>query len=173
MQRRTLLLALAASPSLAATPSPGGAPRVEPWVHAYAAFGEPKYARGYDHFDYVNPNAPKGGTLQLRNPDLRTSFDKLNYYTIKGNAPAGIAIFVVETLAFLSADETQTMYGLLAEEMLVTADRGAVTFRRARRPAHRRRRPYRAARDAQAHAGRVPGSVRLGEPAHDRGTDRR
>lgn len=99
------------------------------WVYAYAAFGDPKYPRGFDHFDYLNAAAPKGGTLYLANPDRRTSFDKLNYYTIKGNAPAGVALFMIETLAFLAADEAQTMYGLLAEEMLVAPDKGSITFR--------------------------------------------
>jgi microcin C transport system substrate-binding protein len=112
---------VADSPTAAATQ--GG------WVRAYAAFGEPKYPRGFDHFEYLNPNAPKGGTLYLANPDRRTSFDKLNYYTVKGNAPAGIALFMIETLAFLGADESQTMYGLLAEEMLVASDKSAITFR--------------------------------------------
>ena len=65
----------------------------------------------------------------MPNPDRRTSFDKLNYYTVKGNAPAGVAIFMIETLAFLGADESQTMYGLLAEEMLVAPDKSSITFR--------------------------------------------
>ena len=98
------------------------------WVHAYAAFGAPKYPRGFSHFDYLNPDAPKGGTLYLRNPDRRTSFDKLNYFTVKGNAPAGVALFMIETLAFLGADETRTMYGLLADRMQVAADRSSITF---------------------------------------------
>src|SRR5689334_279569 len=62
------------------------------WRHAYAAYGEPKYTRGFDHFDYVNPAAPKGGVLRLSNPDRRSSFDKFNPYTIKGNAPAALDI---------------------------------------------------------------------------------
>src|SRR5262245_34714194 len=95
------------------------------WVHAYAAFGAPKYPRGYTHFEYMNPGAPKGGTLYLPNSDRRTAFDKLNYFTIRGDAPVGVGIFMLETLAFLSADEAQTMYGLLAEEMQVAADRSA------------------------------------------------
>jgi len=99
------------------------------WSHAYAAFGSPKYPRGFTHFEYLNPDAPKGGTLYLPHPDRRTSFDKLNFYTVKGNAPAGVGIFMIETLAFLAADEAQTMYGLLAEEMLVAPDKGSITFR--------------------------------------------
>ena len=138
MRRREVLslAALAASPTLAATataPDDGVAPAgVVPsgtWVHAYAAFGEPKYPRGFDHFEYLNPGAPKGGTLYLPNSDRRTSFDKLNYFTIRGDAPAGVAIYMIETLAFLGGDEPQTMYGLLAEEMLVAADKSAILFR--------------------------------------------
>src|SRR6185312_6331637 len=64
------------------------------WVHAYATYGAPKYPRGFAHFDYVNPDAPKGGTLYLRNPDRRTSFDKFNPFTVKGNSPAGVMIFM-------------------------------------------------------------------------------
>ena len=47
-----------------------------------AAYGEPKYPRDFRHFDYVNPDAPKGGTLYLPNPDRRQSFDKYNTFTI-------------------------------------------------------------------------------------------
>jgi peptide/nickel transport system substrate-binding protein/microcin C transport system substrate-binding protein len=99
------------------------------WVHAYAAFGEPKYARDFGHFEYADPKAPKGGTLRLKNPDRRTSFDKYNPFTTRGNSPGGLVILAFETLAVLSADEPQTMYGLLAEEMLVAPDKSTVTFR--------------------------------------------
>ena len=99
------------------------------WVHAIATFGEPKYPRGFTHFDYVNPDAPKGGVLHLGNPDRRTSFDKFNQFTVKGNAPAGVMIFMFETLAAMSGDELSTMYGLLAEEMQVAPDKSWITFR--------------------------------------------
>ena len=99
------------------------------WVHAYAAFGEPKYRRDFSHFEYANPQAPKGGTLYLKNPDRRTSFDKFNSFTVKGSAPAGLMNFMFESLAIESGDEPQTIYGLLAEEMLVAADKSAVSFR--------------------------------------------
>ena len=118
--RSTTPAAPAASPAAAV---------VGTWTHAYASFGQPKYARGFDHFEYVNPAAPKGGTLYLGPPDRRTSFDKFNYYTTKGNAPAGLNIFMLEPLAVLSGDEPQTMYGLLAEEMLVAPDKSSITFR--------------------------------------------
>jgi len=135
----SLAALLAGSVAFAATriPAPAPAPAASAaapaaetgWVHAYAAFGAPKYPRDFTHFEYLNPEAPKGGTLYLPNPDRRTAFDKLNYYTLKGNAPAGVALFMIETLAYLGADEAQTMYGLLAEEMLVAPDKSSITFR--------------------------------------------
>jgi microcin C transport system substrate-binding protein len=46
----------------------------ERWVHGFAAYGPPKYGPGFKHFDYVNPDAPKGGTLKLKNPDRKHQF---------------------------------------------------------------------------------------------------
>ncbi len=113
----------------AATAASSAAPAASTWIHAYAAFGAPKYPRGFDHFDYVNPAAPKGGTVFLPNPDRRTAFDKFNPFTVRGAAPAGLELFMLETLAITSADEPMTMYGLLAEEMLVAPDKSSITFR--------------------------------------------
>jgi len=122
-----LLLGLAAA-QLAQADSPAPA-AVPSWVHAYAAFGLPKYPSGFAHFDYADPNAPKGGTINLRNPDRRSSFDKFNPFTTKGNAPAGLGIFMFESLAVLGSDELQTMYGLLAEAIAVAPDKSAISFR--------------------------------------------
>jgi microcin C transport system substrate-binding protein len=113
----------------AQTAAPAAAAAAGAWVHGYAVFGAPKYARDFHHFEYVNPDAPKGGTIYLANPDRRTSFDKFNDFTVKGNAPAGIVNFMLEPLTVRSADEPLTMYGLLAEEMLIAPDKSAITFR--------------------------------------------
>ena len=67
--------------------------------------------------------------LRLRNPDRRTSFDKYNPWTVRGNAPAGVLIWMVEGLAHMSQDEPMTMYGLLAEALLVEPDFSAVSLR--------------------------------------------
>jgi microcin C transport system substrate-binding protein len=99
------------------------------WSHAYASFGEPKYPLGFAHFDYANPDAPKGGALHLRNPDRRTNFDKFNDFTLQGNAPAGLTLLMLESLAVRSGDEPQTMYGLLAEAMSVAPDKSSISFR--------------------------------------------
>ena len=99
------------------------------WVHAFAAYGPPAKGSDFTHFDYVNPQAPKGGTLRLKNPDRRSSFDKFNPWTTRGNAPAGVLIWMVETLGHLAQDEPMTVYGLLAEAMNVAPDFGSVDFR--------------------------------------------
>ncbi|MCW5609570.1 MAG: ABC transporter substrate-binding protein [Rubrivivax sp.] len=118
----------------AAPPSPNGAPDdgedfTGRWVHAFAAYGPPKYGPDFRHFDYVDPDAPKGGTLRLKNPDRRTSFDKFNPWTTRGNAPAGVLIWMVEGLGHLGQDEPLTIYGLLAEAINVAPDFGSVLFR--------------------------------------------
>ena len=99
------------------------------WEHALSAYQPPKYAKDFHHFEYVNPVAPKGGLLRLGNPDRRTSIDKLNPYTIKGVAPAGLAMFMFEHLGTFSMDEPQAMYGLLAESMLVAPDLSSISFK--------------------------------------------
>ncbi len=126
--------ALAGTATATATAAPAASTDVQiaaeaGWMHAHAAFGAPKYPRGFDHFAYVDPAAPKGGTLYLANPDRRTAFDKFNPFTVRGAAPAGLEIFMLETLCTSSADEPMTMYGLLAEEMLIAPDKSAITFR--------------------------------------------
>ena len=123
-----VVTALADSHAWAEASAADGA-QVPLWTHAYAAFGKPKYPPGFSHFDYVNPDAPKGGTINLRNPDRRSSFDKFNPFTTKGNAPAGMSIFMFESLTVLGSDELQTMYGLLAEAIAVAPDKSSISFR--------------------------------------------
>jgi microcin C transport system substrate-binding protein len=98
-------------------------------AHAFALYDTPKYPAGFSHFDYVNPDAPKGGELYLANPDRRTSFDKFNPFSMKGVAAAGVAALMFETLATGSMDETATMYGLLADDMVLAPDRMSMSFR--------------------------------------------
>ena len=91
-------------------------------------YGKPKYVDGFAHFDYVNPNAPRGGTLTLPNPGQRTSFDKFNPFTLRGVTAPGIEL-MFESLAEGSADEVSSIYGLLAEDIAVAPDHQSVTFR--------------------------------------------
>jgi microcin C transport system substrate-binding protein len=118
-----------AAPAAAAAALPKAAVETGAWVHALSAYVPPKYPPDFRSFDYVNPDAPQGGTLRLGNPDRRSSFDKLNPFTVKGNSPAGVTIFMFESLAILSMDEPSAMYGLLAEAMKVEPDLSAISFR--------------------------------------------
>lgn len=95
---------------------------------AFSLYDTPKYPAGFTHFDYVNPDAPKGGELYLANPDRRTSFDKFNPFSMKGVAAAGVGNLMFETLAVGSMDEVATMYGLLADDMVLAPDRMSMTF---------------------------------------------
>ena len=127
---RTLLVSLLACVLVLWQPSArAAAVATGTWEHGLAAYVAPKYPRGFTHFDYVNPDAPKGGVLKLPNPDRRSSFDKYNPFTVKGVAPAAMTMFVFETLAFTSMDEPNTFYGLIAEEMLVAPDLSSISFR--------------------------------------------
>ncbi|TMH86068.1 MAG: ABC transporter substrate-binding protein [Betaproteobacteria bacterium] len=98
-------------------------------AHAYAQFGDIKYPRGFPHFEWVNPNAPKGGELDLVAALRITNFDKYNPFTLKGTSPPGLGNLVFETLLTPTLDEPTTAYGLLAEDIEVAADGLAVTFR--------------------------------------------
>jgi microcin C transport system substrate-binding protein len=98
-------------------------------AHAYAQFGDIKYPRGFSHFEWVNPNAPKGGELELVPPLRITNFDKFNPFTLKGTAAPGLAALVFESLLTATLDEPTTAYGLLAEDIEVAQDKLAVTFR--------------------------------------------
>lgn len=87
--------------------------------HGMSVFGELKYAKDFPHFDYVNPAAPKGGTLSqvpvsgAYNASLQT-FDTLNGYVLKGNAPPRLD-FIFDTLMTRAFDEPDAVYGLVAE----------------------------------------------------------
>ncbi len=103
---------------------------VQSWsAHAIAQFGEPKYPAGFRHFDYVNPDAPKGGTLTLSLVSLNSSFDKYNPFTLKGRPAPGLLEMLFETLTVFSLDEPNTQYGLLAEDIDLAPDLRSVTFR--------------------------------------------
>jgi len=93
-------------------------------VHAIAMHGTPKYGPDFKHFEYVNPDAPKGGTVRLASIG---SFDSLNQFIIKGQSADGIG-GIYDTLTTASADEPFTRYGLLAESMEVAEDRSWIIF---------------------------------------------
>jgi microcin C transport system substrate-binding protein len=82
-------------------------------AHGVSTFGELKYPEGFAHFDYVNPDAPKGGTFSTW---AFGTFDSLSPYILKGNAAIGSSIFF-ESLMTGTLDEPDSMYGLLAHSV--------------------------------------------------------
>ncbi|HEX7218981.1 MAG TPA: extracellular solute-binding protein [Burkholderiales bacterium] len=103
---------------------------VNAWgAHAYSQFGDIKYPAGFPHFEWVNPQAPKGGELELAPPLRITNFDKFNPFTLKGTAPPGLGALVFESLLTGTMDEPTTQYGLLAEDVEVANDKLSVVFR--------------------------------------------
>jgi microcin C transport system substrate-binding protein len=92
--------------------------------HGLSIYGDLKYKAGFTHFDYVNPDAPKGGDVRLA---AIGTFDSLNPFILKGVAAAGVGQ-LFETLTVGSWDEPSSEYGLLAESIEVPADRSWVAF---------------------------------------------
>ena len=97
------------------------------WRHGLSLFGDLKYPPGFKRFDYVNPNAPKGGAARLGG--LGT-FDNFNLVVsgVKGNASAGLNE-LYDTLVVASLDEVSAEYGLLAEAVSHPADFSSVIYR--------------------------------------------
>jgi microcin C transport system substrate-binding protein len=98
-------------------------------AHAYAQFGDVKYPPGFTHFDYVNPNAPKGGEIRMVPPTRQTNFDKFNPFTLKGNAPYNLDVLMFESLLVGNSDEPTTAYGLLAQDVELAPDGLSVVFK--------------------------------------------
>jgi len=95
------------------------------WRHAMTMEGEPKYPADFTQFDYVNPDAPKGGLLRLGDMG---SFDTFNPILPQGEPAAGLGL-IYETLMTPSMDEQLVDYGLLAEAVSYPDDFSSVTFR--------------------------------------------
>ena len=90
-----------------------------------ALYGDPKYPTGFDHFDYVNPQAPKGGLLRQAS---YSAFDTLNPFVLTGISAPGVGL-MHDTLMKQSADEPFSLYGLIAETIDISDDRQTVTFK--------------------------------------------
>ena len=121
-----------------ATPA-AAQPNAADWRHGLSLFGEIKYPAGFKHFDYVNPQAPKGGTVRMI---AIGTFDNFNMAVagVRGSIAAGLNL-IYDTLMTDALDEVSTEYGLLAESVshppdfslgdLSAARRGALARRQA------------------------------------------
>jgi microcin C transport system substrate-binding protein len=95
--------------------------------HGASIFGDLKYGPEFSHFDYVNPDAPKGGKLTTIGTAGITTFDSFNGYILKGDAAQGIEL-IFDTLMVRAFDEPDAMYGLVAKSIDIAPDRKSVTF---------------------------------------------
>ncbi|MEQ8226963.1 MAG: extracellular solute-binding protein [Rhodospirillales bacterium] len=93
-------------------------------AHGLAMHGDLKYGPGFKHFEYVNPAAPKGGTVRMGSVG---TFDSFNPFIIKGTA-ASASGFIYDTLMDDAADEPFSQYGRLAETVTMPEDRSWVEF---------------------------------------------
>ncbi|MBV8061392.1 MAG: ABC transporter substrate-binding protein [Alphaproteobacteria bacterium] len=109
-----LIIALTATPVFAQTAQ-----------HGLALHGTPRYPADFQHFDYVNPNAPKGGDIHL---SALGTYDTLNPFTLKGLAADGAAL-QFETLMAASMDEPMSQYGWIAESVTVAPDHSWVSYK--------------------------------------------
>src|SRR5690348_4623778 len=138
LTRRSALILTASA--MAAAALPGLADDAE--RHGISAFGDLKYPPDFHHFDYVNPDAPKGGvfstlpTVRQFNQNFRT-FNTLNAFILTGDAPAGIDLIYATLMApaqiFTSThDEPDASYCLTARAVRASAD--GLTYRFLLRP---------------------------------------
>ena len=134
LTRRSLLhsgILAAATPVLARMSLPALAQDTKEgpplWRHGLALLDEPRYAEGFTHFDYVNPDAPKAGTVRLSAPG---TFDNFNPVVagVKGRV-AGAVVLLFDTLMTASLDEAAAEYGLLAEAVRYPSNVSSATYR--------------------------------------------
>ena len=137
--RRAALLGGAAAATATCAPWPtslAAATEVETESHGLSVFGELALPADFRALPYVNPDAPKGGTISLQvtatggNQNF-TTFDTLNIYILRGNGAAGMGA-VFDTLMTGTLDEPDALYGLAARAVRWSADR--LTYRFLMRP---------------------------------------
>ncbi len=95
-------------------------------AHGLSMYGTPELTKNFANLPYANPFAPKGGRFTQAQEG---SFDSLNPFIIKGNAPASLVPYVVQPLMLRSANEAFTVYGLIAKTVETPDDRSWVEFK--------------------------------------------
>jgi microcin C transport system substrate-binding protein len=104
--------------------------------HGLSAFGDLKYPADFKHFDYVNPDAPKGGRLATIGVGAILTFNSFNPFILRDDAAQGLVTMVwsaigpglFDTLMSRALDEPDAMYGLVAHSVEVADDKRSVTF---------------------------------------------
>lgn len=101
-------------------------------LHGLSAFGDLKYKPDFKHFDYVNPDAPKGGLFNFAPPNWvfnqsTLTFNTLNSFIAKGDAPPRMEM-CFDSLMASALDEPDALYGLLAESVSISDDRNVFEF---------------------------------------------
>ena len=104
------------------------APAIAEPRHGLSIFGELKYGADFKHFEYVNPDAPKGGRISMVGPAAIRTFDSFNPFILKGDAAQGLSL-LYDTLMEGAGDEPGSAYGLLAESADLAPDRKSITFK--------------------------------------------
>lgn len=94
-------------------------------VHGLSLLDNIKYQKNFKHFDYVNPNSPKGGTLKH---GVQGSFDSLNPFIIMGNAAPHIQMYIYATLLQECEDEPASSYAYIADAVEISLDKKTITF---------------------------------------------
>ncbi len=101
-------------------------------VHGLSVFGDLKYPADFTHFEFANPNAPKGGTFSFGPPSWffnqnPQTYNTFNSFILKGDAPPRMQL-CFDTLMVRAWDEPDAVYGLLAETVEASDDWNVFTF---------------------------------------------
>src|SRR5215467_8072280 len=126
LTRRHLIATAAGAFASAAMPRAFAGTEADTESHGLSVFGELKYPVDFKHFDYVNPDAPKGGTFShwgspwLYNQNSLT-FNSLNSFILKGDGAMGMEL-TFATLMINAEDEPDAMYGLAARAVRISPD---------------------------------------------------
>ena len=95
--------------------------------HGLSALGDLKYPSDFKHFDYVNPDAPKGGRLATTPVSSINTFNHFNEYILRGDPAEGLGL-IYDSLMARAQDEPDAVYGLVAESAELADDKMSVTF---------------------------------------------
>ena len=95
--------------------------------HGLSAFGDLKYPADFKHFEWVNPDAPKGGRIAMIGTLAINTFDSFNAFILKGDAAQGLGL-LFDSLMARNVDEPDAVYGLVAHSAELAPDRRSITF---------------------------------------------